>query len=62
MCMGHSSSRAALIYLHSTSDWQRTLADAMTDRARAELREASPCGTRVARTGMIETDDQELDH
>jgi integrase len=60
--MGHSSSRAALIYLHSTSDRQRTLADAVADRARAELGEASPRGTSVARTGMIETEVQELDH
>jgi integrase len=42
--MGHSSSRAALIYLHSTSDRQRTLADAVADRARTEL-DASSCGT-----------------
>jgi Phage integrase family len=48
--MGHSSSRAALIYLHSTSDRQRTLADAVADRARVEL-DAPSCGTRVARTG-----------
>ena len=48
--MGHSSSRAALIYLHSTSDRQRTLADAVADRARAEL-DAPSCGTSVARTG-----------
>jgi hypothetical protein len=47
--VGHSSSRAALIYLHSTSDRQRTLADAVTDRAREELGENEPvwheCGT-----------------
>jgi integrase len=48
--MGHSSSRAALIYLHSTSDRQRTLADAVADRARTELGEHSR-GTSVARTG-----------
>ena len=48
--MGHSSSRAALIYLHSTSDRQRTLADAVADRARTEL-DASSCGTSVARPG-----------
>jgi integrase len=54
--MGHSSSRAALIYLHSTSDRQRTLADAVADRAREELGEANPCGTHVARTGTPEAD------
>ncbi|MGO8883128.1 MAG: tyrosine-type recombinase/integrase [Streptosporangiaceae bacterium] len=48
--MGHSSSRAALIYLHSTNDRQRTLADAVADRARTELEEHSR-GTGVARTG-----------
>lgn len=35
--MGHSTSRAALIYLHSASDRQRTLADAMAARVRSEL-------------------------
>jgi hypothetical protein len=35
--MGHSSTRAALIYLHSTGDRQRTLADALGGLARAEL-------------------------
>jgi integrase len=59
--LGHSSSRAALIYLHSTSDRQRTLADAMGDRAREELGEPNPCGTSVARTGTSAADDQELD-
>ena len=35
--MGHSTSRAALIYLHSTSARQHHLADAVTARARTEL-------------------------
>ena len=35
--MGHSTSRAALIYLHSTSARQHHLADAVTARARSEL-------------------------
>jgi integrase len=60
--MGHSSSRAALIYLHSTSDRQRTLADAVADRAREELGEVNPRGTSVARTGTSEADGQEFDH
>ena len=54
--MGHSSTRAALIYLHSTSERQRTLADAVGRQARAELRKARksraaarPSGTDVAR-------------
>ncbi len=35
--MGHSSSRAALIYLHSTDDRQREIADALGDLAAGEL-------------------------
>jgi integrase len=48
--MGHSSSRAALIYLHSTNDRQRALADAVAERAQAELKTGSR-GTSVARPG-----------
>jgi len=47
--MGHSSSRA-LIYLHSSDDRQRTLAEAVEQRARRELAGKS-CGTRVTRDG-----------
>jgi hypothetical protein len=35
--MGHSTSRATLIYLHSTSDRQHTLADAVAARVQSEL-------------------------
>lgn len=35
--MGHSTSRAALIYLHSTSDRQHQLADAVATRVQSEL-------------------------
>ena len=35
--MGHASSRAALIFLHSTLDRQRVLADAIAQRTRKEL-------------------------
>ena len=38
--MGHSTSRAALIYLHSTSDRQHVLADAVADRVQSELGQA----------------------
>jgi integrase len=38
--MGHSSSRAAMIYLHSTDQRQRALADVVDKVARAELRKA----------------------
>jgi hypothetical protein len=37
--MGHSTNRAAMIYLHSTDPRQRTLADAVGKAARAELRQ-----------------------
>jgi hypothetical protein len=53
--MGHDSERAALIYLHSTAERQRALADAVGDAARAELakskkgKTAKPSGTQRAR-------------
>ena len=54
--MGHTSTRAALIYLHSTDERQRKLADAVGRQARAELRKAeepkgseTESGTKVAR-------------
>jgi integrase len=54
--MGHASTRAALIYLHSTDERQRKLADAVGQVVRAELRKAKKqdstgeaSGTKVAR-------------
>jgi hypothetical protein len=53
--MGHDSERAALIYLHSTAERQRALADAAGKAARAELanskkrKTAKSSGTRMAR-------------
>jgi integrase len=53
--MGHDSERAALIYLHSSAERQRTLADAVGSAARAELaksqnrKSSRPSGTRMAR-------------
>ena len=38
--MGHASTRAALIYLHSTDDRQRTPAEAVGRQARTEMRKA----------------------
>jgi hypothetical protein len=35
--MGHDSERAALVYLHSSRERQRALADAVGEAARAEL-------------------------
>ncbi len=36
--MGHSSTRVALIYLHSTDERQREIADALGDLAAGELK------------------------
>ena len=57
--MGHSSTRAALVYLHSTSERQRSIADAVGNVAKAALVQAkkdetskdgaTPSGTKVAR-------------
>jgi integrase len=54
--MGHSTTRAAMIYLHSTDARQRMIADAVDKTARAELRKAKKrakdsgaSGTNVAR-------------
>ena len=38
--MGHSTTRAALIYLHSTDERQREIADALNQLARDRLRQA----------------------
>jgi integrase len=43
--MGHSTSRAALIYLHSTSARQRELAETVASRVRSELARPASCGT-----------------
>ena len=50
--MGHDSERAALIYLHSSAERQRVLADEVGRMAAAELaklKRAKPSGTRRAR-------------
>jgi Phage integrase family len=47
--MGHSTSRAALIYQHSTDQRQRVLADAVDKTARAELRQARKKPAKIAR-------------
>jgi hypothetical protein len=52
--MGHDSERAALVYLHSSRERQRALADAVGEAAGAELaksktKKARPKGTRRAR-------------
>jgi hypothetical protein len=58
--MGHSTTRAAMIYLHSTDERQRKVADALGDLARAELRADRKAGTarvylaRIWRAGRQE--------
>jgi hypothetical protein len=50
--MGHGSSRAALIYLHSTDKRQRAIADALGELAAQELKRGRPVrrsGTQRAR-------------
>ena len=48
--MGHSSTRAALIYLHSSDERQRKLADVVGQAARAALGiTGTASGTGVAR-------------
>jgi hypothetical protein len=39
--MGHSTSRAALIYLHSNDEPQHTLANAVAARVQSELGETA---------------------
>lgn len=40
--MGHATSRAALIYLHSKDERQQAIADAISQRTTSELREDTP--------------------
>jgi integrase len=50
--MGHSTTRAALIYQHRTSERDKLIADAMGKLAKAELRQRGrPSGTQRARKG-----------
>jgi len=46
--MGHDSARAALIYLHSSAERQRVLADEIGRNARAALGKPKRSGTRMA--------------
>jgi len=57
--MGHASSRAALIYLHSTDDRQRSLAEAISERARRDL-SAGSRGTYVAHDGQADASEDQL--
>jgi integrase len=50
--MGHSTTRAALIYQHRTSERDKLIADVMGKLAKAELRQRGrPSGTQRARKG-----------
>ena len=49
--MGHSTTRAAIVYLHSTDERQRKVADALGDLARAELRDDKKRGTARGASG-----------
>ena len=49
--MGHSTTRAAIVYLHSTDERQRKVADALGDLARAELRGDRKPGTARGASG-----------
>jgi len=56
--MGHSSTRAALIYLHATSQRQRTIADAVGTMTRAALQESqSQPGDGRSGTDVAHSDD-----
>jgi integrase len=47
--MGHDSTRAALIYLHSSADRQRAIADQVGKNAKAALGKSRRSGTQRAR-------------
>jgi hypothetical protein len=45
--MGHSSTKGALVYLHSTSERQYAIAGAVSKQARAALRKAKADGDKT---------------
>jgi integrase len=47
--MGHDSMRAALIYLHSSPDRHRSIADQIGKNAKSALSKPKRSGTRMAR-------------
>jgi hypothetical protein len=57
--MGHSSSRAALIYLHSTSDRQRQLAETVAVRVQSEL--SKPDNQETNRLARVWRDSESTD-
>jgi integrase len=57
--MGHSSSRAALIYLHSTSDRRRQLAESVAVRVQSEL--SKPDNSDASRVARVWHDSESTD-
>jgi hypothetical protein len=49
--MGHSSTRAALTYLHDSAERQRKLAEALGDMARIELEKGKNRGIGLNASG-----------
>ena len=49
--MGHSTAKAALIYLHSTDERQRAIVDLIDKRTRTELRKIKKPAKPKARSG-----------
>jgi len=51
--MGHSTARAAMVYLHGSDERQRAIADAISRRATSEFGPQRPkrSGTQRARNG-----------
>ena len=49
--MGHSTTRAAIVYLHSTDERQRKVADSLGELARAELRDDRKRGAARGASG-----------
>jgi hypothetical protein len=49
--MGHSTTRPALIYLHSTDERQRTIADLIDKRTRTKLRKIKNPGKSKSQSG-----------
>jgi len=51
--MGHDPTRAALIYLHSSAERQRAIADQVGKNANAALGKSRRSGTRSVREAVI---------
>ena len=49
--MGHDSTRAASIYLHSSAKRQRAIADQVGRNAKAALKKSKRSGTRTVKEG-----------